>query len=213
MKLYHHIRSSASYRVRIALNLKQLDYDSVIVNLMYDEQFAPAFVEKNPARLVPVLEDGEACIAQSLAIIEYLDEQYPEHPLLPRASAADRAWVRQLALAIACDIHPLNNLRVLKRLGETAGFAVEQRDAWAQHWIGLGFAALESELASSPRRGLFCYGDTPTLADVLLIPQMLNAARVQLDTAPFPTLRAIEANCAALPAFAMAHPVALESRG
>lgn len=208
MKLYQHLRSSASWRVRIALALKGLAHDSEIVDLLRGEQRAPGFAQRNPARLVPLLEDGEARIAQSLAIIEYLDELHPEPPLLPRGNAADRAWVRQLALAVACDIHPLNNLRVLKQLGD-AGFSEAQRGDWARHWIAQGFAALEIELADAPRCGRCCHGDQPTLADLCLIPQMLNAARVELDLAPYPTLRRIERHCMGLAAFADTHPAQL----
>lgn len=209
MKLYQHLRSSASYRVRIALALKGLDCDSQIVDLLRGDQLTPDFARRNPAKLVPLLEDEGVLVAQSLAIIEYLDERHPEPPLLPRGSAADRAWVRQLALAVACDIHPLNNLRVLRHLGATAGFDEARRNDWARHWIAEGFAALETELAASPRRGRCCFGDAPTLADVCLIPQMVNATRVDLDLAPYPTLRQIERHCMGLDAFARTHPAQL----
>ncbi len=209
LTLYHHIRSSASYRVRIALALKGLSYQSHIVDLVRDDQHSPEFAQKNPAQLVPVLDDGGTLIAQSIAIVEYLDETHPEPALLPRSSAADRAWVRQLALAIACDIHPLNNLSVLNQLRAAAGFDEQQRNAWARHWIARGFAALEQRLSTSPQRGAFCHGDSPTMADVFLIPQIVNAGRVELDMAPYPTLSAIEARCMALPAFADTHPAQL----
>lgn len=212
MKLYQHLRSSASYRVRIALALKGLDYENILIDLRRGDQLQPAFTRKHPAKLVPLLEDGSVLLAQSLAIIEYLDECYPDPPLLPPDRPADRAWVRQLALAIACDIHPLNNLRVLEHLGDVGGFSAEQRDAWARHWIAEGFAALETQLANAPRRGLCCFGDTPTLADVCLIPQMVNAARVALDLQPYPRLRAVQQHCMSLDAFASTHPEQMSVR-
>lgn len=208
LRLHQFHLSSASYRVRIALNLKGQPYESLPVDLRGAGQFAPAFSTLNPAQLVPVLEhDGEA-LTQSLAIIEYLDEQLPDPPLLPRTSAADRAYVRGLALAIACDIHPLNNLRVLKYLLGPLGQTEETKNAWARHWIERGFAAIETRLVNSSRRGRFCFGDRPTLADVCLIPQIANALRVNTDLSPYPTIRAIEQSCAALDAFQRAHPLA-----
>lgn len=207
MKLHTYYRSSASYRVRIALNLKGLEAEHLPVHLTRDggEQFLAKFRATNPAALVPVLEDGSERIAQSLAIIEYLDERYPESPLLP-ASAADRAWVRQIALAIACDIHPLNNLRVLKYLTGPIGLPEEQKQTWIRHWIDLGLQALESRLATSPRRGAFCFGDRPTLADCCLVPQLFNAERFGMALDAYPTLRRIEQACNILKAFQNAHP-------
>lgn len=207
MKLHQYFRSSASYRVRIALNLKNLAYESVPVNLLAGEQLSDDYAHTHPARLVPVLEDEGERFAQSLAIIDYLEERHPDPPLLPRRPA-DRAWVRQLALAIACDIHPLNNLRVLQYLTGPLGHDDATKNTWARHWIALGFAAIETQLARSPRRGRFCFGDAPTLADVCLIPQIANAQRVDLDLAPYPTIRAIERECAALEPFRLAHPTA-----
>ncbi|MGQ0619188.1 MAG: maleylacetoacetate isomerase [Panacagrimonas sp.] len=209
MKLYNYFRSSASYRVRIALELKNLSYDYMPVHLLREggEQFGAAFADINPAHLVPVLEDGGDYLAQSMAIMEYLDEQHPEPPLLPRSGAADRARVRQICLAIACDIHPLNNLRVLKYLKDPLALSEEQKDQWARHWIGLGFAALERQLARSGQTGAFCFGDAPTLADCFLVPQMFNAQRFGTDLQPYPTLRRIEAHCAAHAAFVRAHPL------
>ena len=207
MKLHQYFRSSASYRVRIALNLKNLPFESVPVDLLRGEQLSDHYVRTHPARLVPVLEHEGDTIAQSLAIVEYLDERFPDPPLLPR-DPADRAWVRQIALAIACDIHPLNNLRVLQHLTGPLGHDDATKNAWARHWIALGFAAIEIQLAQSGRRGRFCFGDAPTLADVCLIPQIANAQRVDLDLAPYPTIRAIERECDALDAFRRAHPTA-----
>ncbi|WP_420468257.1 maleylacetoacetate isomerase [Panacagrimonas sp.] len=206
MKLHHFAPSSASYRVRIALNLKGLDYQAVSVHLRQGEQHSEAFRQLSSAGLVPVLEDPPHTLTQSLAIIEYLDERYPEPPLLPRGDAGDRALVRALALSIACDIHPLNNLRVLNYLIGPLDVGEGAKNAWARHWIGLGFAALEARLAALPQRGDFCFGDTPTLADICLVPQILNAARVDTDMAPYPILRAIDARCRELSAFQRAHP-------
>lgn len=207
MKLHQYFRSSASYRVRIALNLKNLGYESVPVNLLTGEQLSDDYTRTHPSRLVPLLEHEGETLAQSLAIIEYLEERFPDPPLLPR-SPADRAWVRQLALAIACDIHPLNNLRVLQYITGPLGHDDATKTAWARHWIALGFASIETQLARSPRRGRFCFGDAPTLADVCLVPQIANAQRVDLDLAPYPTLRAIERECAVLEPFQRAHPTA-----
>lgn len=207
MKLHTYYRSSASYRVRIALNLKGLQAEHLPVHLTRDggEQFLAKFRATNPAALLPVLEDGGERIAQSLAIIEYLDEHHPESPLLP-ADAADRAWVRQIALDVACDIHPLNNLRVLKYLTGPMGLSVEQKQTWIRHWIDLGLQALESRLATSPRRGAFCFGDRPTLADCCLVPQLFNAERFGMSLDAYPTLRRIEQACNILKAFQDAHP-------
>lgn len=205
--LHNYFRSSSTYRVRIALNLKGLDYDYVAVHLNRDggAQFSDAFTARNPQQLVPVLSENGLDISQSLAIIEYLDERYPAVPLLP-GSPAERAWVRQLALAVACDIHPLNNLRVLKYLTGPMAQTDAAKQAWIVHWTVAGLAALESELARAPQRGRFCLGDTPTLADCCLVPQLFNAQRFGIDLAPYPTLLAIDAACAQLPAFADAHP-------
>ena len=205
--LYNYFRSSSAYRVRIALNLKGLAYEYAPVHLNRNggEQFAAPFVALNPQRLVPVLSEQGVDISQSLAIIEYLDEQYPQHPLLP-ATAVDRAYVRQLSLAMACDIHPLNNLRVLKYLSGPMGQADDVKQAWIVHWTTAGLEALEQELARAPQRGRFCYGDTPTMADCCLVPQLFNAQRFNIDLAPYPTLRAIDAECQKLEAFVQAHP-------
>ncbi|MGK5047258.1 maleylacetoacetate isomerase [Janthinobacterium sp. GB4P2] len=207
MKLHGYYRSSASYRVRIALNLKNLHADTAYVHLSRNggEQFTPAFSSLNPQQQLPVLEDGGAVLTQSLAIIEYLDEMQAGHKLLP-ADAPGRARVRRLAMVCACDIHPLNNLRVLNYLTGPLALSLEQKNAWYLHWTHLGLAALEAELASSVHTGLFCHGDTPTLADCCLVPQVYNALRFHCDLAPYPTILRIVAHCEALPAFCEAHP-------
>jgi maleylpyruvate isomerase len=205
--LHNYFRSSSAYRVRIALNLKGLAYDyaSVHLNRNGGEQFGAAFQGLNPQQLVPVLSEHGLDISQSLAIIEYLDEQYPDPALLPE-TAADRAYVRQLSLAMACDIHPLNNLRVLKYISGPMGLPDAVKHAWIVHWTKTGLDALEKELARAPQRGRFCLGDTPTMADCCLVPQLFNALRFNIDLAPYPTLRAIDAECQKLEAFAQAHP-------
>lgn len=207
MKLYGYWRSSAAYRVRIALNLKRLDYASVSVHLVRDggEQHAADFRELNPQEQVPVLRDGHRVIRQSLAIIEYLDETHPDPPLLP-ASARERARVRGLALAIACDIHPLNNLRVVQYLEAQFPDFAQQRETWMRHWIALGFGAVEAMLAEHPSTGDFCDGDRPGMADCFLIPQVYNARRFALDLTPYPTIVRIDAACQALREFEAALP-------
>ncbi len=207
MKLYGFFRSSAAYRVRIALNLKGLDYETVPVHLTRGggEQFAPAYREKNPQSLVPVLEDSGLALSQSLAIIEYLEETRPQPPLLPATPAA-RARVRALALAVACEIHPLNNTRVLTYLTGPLGLSSETRNTWYHHWIALGLQALEARLVGERETGKFCHGDAPGLADCCLVPQLANARRFKCDVAPYPTLLRIEASCQALEAFRRAAP-------
>lgn len=210
--LYTYFRSSTAYRVRIALNLKGLPYQAIPVHLLRNggEQLLPAYREINPQALLPALIDdgGDGnegrVITQSLAIIEYLEEKYPSAPLLP-AAPEERAAVRALALAIACEIHPLGNLRVLKYLENTLGVAPEKKLAWSRHWMREGLAALETALAKGGA-GRFCHGDTPTLADCCLVPQMFNARRFEVDLSPYPTLVRIDAACAELPAFEQAHP-------
>ncbi|HEX7916342.1 maleylacetoacetate isomerase [Rudaea sp.] len=207
MKLYSYFRSSAAFRARIALNLKGLPYEYLPVHLVRDggEQHAPAYRSVAPEGLVPVLVDGDVTVHQSLAIIEYLDETHPQPPLLP-ADATGRAAVRAIALDIACDIHPLCNTRVLKYLGTHCGLDKEGSEDWIRHWISTGFAALETRLAHDPSRGAFCHGDAPTLADIMLVPQVFNARRFGVDMGRFPTLAAIDARCAELAAFADAAP-------
>jgi maleylpyruvate isomerase len=205
MKLYGYFRSSAAYRVRIGLGLKGLDYEYVAIHLRKGEQSAPGYRELNPGALVPTLVDDRGTFTQSLAIIEYLDERYPEPALLPSASEA-RARVRAIALAIACDIHPIDNLRVLRYLLHTIGASEGEKDAWYRHWIDLGLTALESQLAREPETGEFCHGDSPTLADCCLVPQLANARRSGIPLDAYPTLTRIEARCNTLAAFAAAAP-------
>jgi maleylpyruvate isomerase len=205
--LHNYFRSSSSYRVRIALNLKGLPYEYVPVHLNRDggQQFRPEFKALNPQGLVPVLSEDGINIGQSLAILEYLEEKYPAVPLLP-VSIEDRAYVRQLALAVACEIHPLNNLRVLKFLTGGLELSEEAKMKWIGHWTELGLSALEQELACSAKRGRFCFGDEPTIADCCLVPQLFNALRFGIDLAPYPTLVKIGEECSQLSAFEQAHP-------
>jgi maleylacetoacetate isomerase len=207
MKLYSYFRSSGAYRVRIALNLKGIPYELQPVNLPRNEQFTAEFQSMNPQALVPVLEDGANVLVQSLAIVDYLDETYPKPPFLPVAPAA-RAWVRSIALAIACEIHPLNNLRVLRYLTGPLGVSEEAKNTWYHHWVKLGLQAVEERLSRSSVRGSFCYGDAPGLADIFLIPQLANGRRYNVDLSGFTTLLRIEENCMRLPAFQRAAPSA-----
>jgi maleylacetoacetate isomerase len=207
MKLYNYFRSSASFRVRIALALKGLDYEYASVHLVKGggEQFAAEFRAMNPAALVPVLDDDGIVVTQSLAIIEYLDETRPPPPLLP-ADAAGRARVRAIALAIACEIHPLNNLRVLGYLSKTLSVSDEQRNTWYRHWVETGLATVEAVLAGDAHTGLCCHGDTPTLADICLVPQIFNAQRFKARLDHVPTVMRIHEHCLTLPAFAKSVP-------
>jgi maleylacetoacetate isomerase len=205
LKLYGFFRSSAAFRARIALNLKGLDYESAAVHLRRGEQRAPEFLKLNPQALVPALIDGERVLTQSLAIIEYLDEVHPARPLLPVAPEA-RARVRALAQVIACEIHPLGNLRVLQYLAKELKQDEPTVQRWFNHWIALGFQAFEGLIAGHKATGKFCHGDEPGLADVCLVPQVFNARRYDLDLTPYPTLMRIFETCMTVPAFDRAQP-------
>ena len=212
MKLYTYFRSSAAFRVRIALNLKGLAHDAVPVDLRPSAHRRPDYLTKNPQGLIPALEVGGAVIAQSLAIIEYLEEPHPHPPLLPRA-AIDRARVRSMACAIACDIHPLNNLRVLNYLRSPLGHDRVAVDTWYRHWIDEGFRGLEEEAKRASGDGRHLFGTGLTLADVCLVPQMFNARRLECNVEPFPTLRGICSHLETLPAFVRAAPDAQPDAG
>ena len=201
--LHDYFRSSAAYRVRIALNLKGVEYDRHAVNLVEGEQKAEAYRALNPQGFVPMLEIDDLRLSQSLAIAVYLDQKFPEPPLMPR-NPADGAHVRAMAMTIACDIHPLNNLRVLKYLKSELGQEQAAIDRWYVHWVTEGLEALEA--LAAPRAGTFLFGDAPTLADVCLVPQLYNARRFSVPLAPYPILRRADESASALPAFAAAHP-------
>jgi maleylacetoacetate isomerase len=205
--LYGYFRSSAAFRARIALNLKGIRPELRFVHLIRDggDQHRPDYQAINPQGLIPALAHDGHLITQSMAIIEYLDEKVPEPPLLP-ATPEGRARVRSIAQAIACDIHPLNNLRVLKYLVGPLGLGEDAKNAWYRHWVEVGLSALETELAADSRTGPFCHGDAPTLADLCLVPQLANARRSSIAIDPYPTLAKIEAHCLALDAFARAAP-------
>lgn len=205
MKLLGYSRSAAAYRVRIALALKRIDHDGVAIDLRQNAQSAPEYAALNPTRMVPALIDGANVLTQSLAIVEYLDEIHPEPPLLP-ADPVGRARVRALAQTVACDIHPLRNLRVMAYLREVLQLPEAMRQAWVRHWVCEGFTAIEQMLARSAETGTYCHGDTPTLADLALVPEVYSARQFDLDLALYPTIRRIHDACQALPAFQAAHP-------
>ena len=200
--LYSFWRSSAAFRVRIALNLKGMDYEVIPVHLLKEggEQSSSNYANKNPNRLVPLYTDGSHTIHQSLAIIEYLEEIQATPALLPK-TAIDRAWVRAVAMDIAIEIHPMNNLRVLRYLIKTLGISAEAKDTWNQHWMNLGLASVEKQLSRDPRVGRFAYGDQPGLIDTCLVPQIFNALSAKLDMNAYPTLIKIFNECMTLPAF------------
>lgn len=205
MKLYTYFRSSAAFRVRIALNLKGFAYESAFVHLPKGEHRKPAYGSLNPQGLVPTLEDGGRLLTQSLAIIEYLDETHPNPPLLPRDPFA-RARARSLALFVACEMHPLNNLRTLTHLKKELGQSEEQVNAWYRHWIAEGMAKLEAAMAKTPGTGKYSQGDAPGIADCTLVPQVFNAQRYKCDLAPFPTVMRVFDACMKLEAFDRAQP-------
>jgi len=206
LKLYSYWRSSAAYRARIALNLKGLPYELVPVNLLPGEQHSAEYRAVNPQELVPVLVDGERIVRQSQAIIEYLDETYDGEAKLLPATARERARVRALAQMIACDIHPLNNTRVMHYLEREFNVPQIERERWTRHWIGEGFRAIEALLSANPSTGIYCEGDEPTLADIFLVPQVYNAQRWAVDMAPFPIIARINASCLSLEEFERARP-------
>ena len=208
LKLHSYFRSSAAYRVRIALNLKGLPYEILPVHLLRNggEQRQAAYSRLNPAQLVPALVDGDSVLTQSLAILEYLEEAYPSTPSLLPSDAIARARVRALALTIACEIHPINNLRVLQYLKHSLGVPDNERDNWYRHWLSAGFDVLEQLLSENPATGRFCHGDSITIADCCLVPQVFNARRLKLPLAPYPTISRIEACCQSQEAFQKAAP-------
>lgn len=207
MELYNYFRSSASYRVRIAMAIKGLTFDYKSVHLAKNEHFNESYSAVSAARLVPLLKDGDAVITQSMAIIEYLDETHPEPPLLP-GDALDRAYIRAISQDIACEIHPLNNLRVLRYLVKDIGIGDDNKQRWIQHWVETGLAAVEQRLAQEGRSGRFCFGDQPTMADCLLVPQIFNAQRFNCRLDHAPTVMRIHDACMALDAFAKTQPSA-----
>lgn len=208
MQLYSFFRSSAAYRVRIALNLKGLAADIIPVHLLQDggQQRQRAYLDINPTALVPTLVDGDFALGQSMAIVEYLDETHPLPALLP-SDAQERARVRAIAQLIACDIHPLNNLRVLQYLKRTLNIDDAKRDEWYRHWVHLGLTGVEAMLADSPETGQFSHGDKPGFADLMLVPQVANARRLDCDLSTMPNIVRIDAACNRLDAFIKAAPV------
>jgi maleylpyruvate isomerase len=205
LKLYGYFRSSASYRVRIALSMKGLDYEQASIHLAKGRQYTPEFSQVSPQNLVPVLEHDGRRLFQSLAIIGYLDEKFPKPALLPE-DPPGRNRVRSLALISACEIHPLNNTRVLAYLTETLKLTDEQKNTWYRHWVTVGFTAPEKRLATEKETGTFCHGDTPGFADITLVPQVANANRYKVDLEPFPVIRRINESCLALEPFKKAMP-------
>ncbi len=203
MELYNYFRSSASYRVRIALALKGLDYDYRVVHLQKNEQFNESYAAVSAARLVPLLRHGDNVVTQSLAIIEYLDETYPQPPLLP-ARPVDRARVRTLALDVACEIHPLNNLRVLRYLVHDMKLGEDDKNRWYKHWVESGLETVERQLAAQP--ATYCHGETPTLADCVLVPQIFNARRFECRLEHVPHVMRVFEACMKLDAFENTRP-------
>jgi maleylacetoacetate isomerase len=202
MKLFEAVLSSAAFRVRIALNVKGLAYESAVLDLRAGDHLTPEFTRTSPLHTVPALVDGERTLIESMAIIEYLDETHREPPLLPR-DAPGRARVRAIAQLVACDIHPLNNLRVLRWLKHDLDADDAARDRWMHHWIHEGFTALESMLVEGAG---FCHGEAPTLADICVVPQVVNAQRYKVDLSPYPRIQRVFDTCMKVPAFDRAHP-------
>ncbi|MDP3822340.1 MAG: maleylacetoacetate isomerase [Burkholderiales bacterium] len=207
MQLYNYFRSSASYRVRIALALKGLEYDYMPVHLLKNEQLGPAFAQVSPAGLVPVLQDGDRLLTQSIAIIEYLDETHPEPSLLP-GDAFQRARIRALGQDIACEIHPINNLRVLRYLVRDLKVSEDDKNRWYRHWVETGLEAVERQLVGSADPGRFCFGDAPTLADCVLVPQIHNAQRMECRLDHVPIVMRVFGECMQLDAFSKTQPSA-----
>jgi maleylpyruvate isomerase len=207
MKLYTYFRSSAAYRVRIALNLKGLKYEAVPVHLLRGggEQLQANYIKMNPSGLVPTFQDDYITLTQSMAILEYLEDEYPQVPLMPK-DPAGRARVRELAQIVACDIHPVNNLRVLRYLVHELGLSDEVKTQWYRHWLVGGLGVLEKHLARDPSAGPLCHGYLPTIADCFLVPQVFNAQRQGIDISAYPNIARINAACAEIPAFVAAHP-------
>ncbi|HEX8785595.1 MAG TPA: maleylacetoacetate isomerase [Telluria sp.] len=207
MKLYTYFRSSAAYRVRIALNLKELSYDAIPVHLLRGggEQLQEQYRSINPSGLVPAFQDDYITLTQSMAILEYLDEAYPQFPLMPK-DPAGRARVRELAQIVACDIHPVNNLRVLRYLVRDLGLSEEVKTEWYRHWLVNGLEVLEKHLARDPSSGPLCHGYNPTIADCFLVPQVFNATRNGIDVSVYPNIARVNETCIKLPAFIAAHP-------
>jgi len=210
MKLFNYFRSSASYRVRIALALKGLDYDYIPVHLVKREHLDDSYAALSASRLVPTLQDGDALLSQSLAIVEYLDETHPQPPLLP-ADALGRARVRAIAQDIACEIHPLNNLRVLRYLTHDLKLSEDDKNRWYRHWVESGLESVERQLVAQPAR--YCHGDTPTLADLTLVPQIFNAQRFHCRTEHVPQVMRVFDACMQLDAFSKTQPSACPDAG
>lgn len=205
MKLTTYFRSTAAYRIRIALNLKAIEHELLPINLFNNEHHSPEFIEHNPDGLIPTLDTGDVVISQSMAILEYLEETHPNPALLPQ-TATDRAFVRGLAQTIVSDMHPLNNLRVYTFLMNEMGVDEKGKMKWYFHWLKQGFTSLEARLAKNSKTGLCCFGDTPSLADICLVPQVFNAVRFEFDLQPYPVIQRINQHCLSLPAFAQARP-------
>ena len=206
MILYDYFRSSASYRVRIALNLKEVEYKKTSINLIDGDQITDDYKNKNPQGLVPTLEDDGIFISQSLAICEYLDEKFSVNPLMPKDDINGRAYVRTLADIIACDTHPLNNLRVLNYLQSQFGIDDSEKMKWYKHWLLIGLESVEETINRHSLSGKYCFGDTQTLADIYLIPQLYNADRFEINYSHLNKVSEIKENCLSLEAFIKAHP-------